>query len=139
MVATNMKQLQSMLNKQLNKAMNVANEKMLADMYEETGKFYAGGEPQVYERTGALGDTPRTTAVSSSFNSASFEAYLDTNYDYTTGKNPTMLDVLNLANSGITASSVGTLAPTVGSQGFWDRAKEKMEKDLYSTFRQFFR
>ena len=45
MAANNMSQLNAMLMKELRKAMNVASEKMLADMYGETGKFYTKGKP----------------------------------------------------------------------------------------------
>ena len=139
MTAKNMTQLKQMIMKRAEKAMSVASEKMLADMYDETAGFYTGGEPTMYERTGALGDTPRTTAPTVSGDTVSFEAYLDTSHNYTTGKNPTMLDVLNLANDGITNSSVGNLRETVGNQGFWDRAKEKMEKSFYDTLKKYFR
>lgn len=133
-----MQQLDAMLLKEMLKAMNVVSEKALADMYEETAGFYTGGEPDVYERTGALGDTPRTTAVESNGKNAEFTAYLDLNHTYKTGKNPPMLDVLNLANDGENDSSVGWLRDTVGTEGFWDRAEEKIKDDFESTFIQFF-
>ena len=138
MTVTNMKQLEQALLKEVRKAMKVASDKAEADMFEETGRFYTKDDPKVYQRTGALGDTPKTTAISCSGNEVSFEAYLDDSQRYTTGKNPTMTDVLNLANSGITSSSVGKLRPTVGEEGFWDRAKEKMKKDCEETMGKFF-
>ena len=138
MTANNMSQLNAMLMKELRKAMHVTSEKMLADMYEETGDFYTKDEPKLYMRTGALGDTPRTTAVSTVGNEVFFKAYLDKNHQYTTGKNPTMEDILNLANSGITSSSVGKLRPVVGKSGFWDRSEQKMEKTLTDTMNKFF-
>ena len=99
MAVNNMKQLETALMKEMRKAMNVTSKKVLADMHEETGGFYTQGEPKMYERTGALGDTPKTSPVSSVGNEVSFEAYLDTNHRYTTGKNPTMEDVLNLTKA----------------------------------------
>ena len=138
MVANNMKQLEQMILREMRTAMNVASKKMLADMYDETEGFYTGKEPVMYERTGALGDSPRVTAPTSGVNSVEFDAYLDTSHQYTTGKNPTMLDVLNLANDGITSSSVGKLRPTVGRKEFWQRAEEKMEKTFDETMRSFF-
>ena len=83
MVATNMKQLENMLKKQARKALTVASEKIEADMYEETGDFYTKGKPKMYERTGALGDTPRTTAISTNGNILTFNAYLDQSHQYT--------------------------------------------------------
>ena len=143
MVANNMAQLDAMLIKEMQKALRVVADKALADMYEETADFYTGGEPIPaeeggYVRTGALGDTPRTTAVETNGKSASFTAYLDTNHIYTTGKNPPMLDVLNLANDGVNDSSVGWLRDVVGKEGFWDRAEDKIKEDFESTFFQFF-
>lgn len=140
MTANNMSQLNAMLMKELRKAMNVASEKMLADMYGETGKFYTKGEPQ-YERTGALGDTPRTTALTSAGNSVSFEAYLDLNHQYTTGSYPNMEQVLKLANSGIpfTSKNGYPARPTLGRKGFWEASEKKMERTLNQTMRKFFK
>lgn len=144
MTANNMKQLNAMLMKELRKAMNVTSKKVLADMYEETGNFYTQGkEPTIYERTGALGDTPRTTSVSTSGNEASFEAsfeaYLDKDHQYTTGANPTMEDVLNLTKAKPEHnSSVGYLRSVRGRTGFWERANEKMGERLDETLNKFF-
>ena len=141
MTANNMNQLNNMLMKELRKAMNVASEKMLADMYGETGKFYTKGKPKLYERTGALGDTPRTTALMSGGNSVSFEAYLDLNHQYTTGSYPSMEQVLNLANSGIpfTSKNGYPARPTLGKKGFWEASEKKMERTLNQTIRNFFK
>lgn len=54
MTANSMSELNAMLIKELGKAMNVTSEKTLADMYDETGKFYTKGKPVMYKRTGAL-------------------------------------------------------------------------------------
>ena len=126
------------------KAVNVISEKALADMYEETADYYTGGEPVSaeqggYVRTGALGDTPKTTALTVGDKEVSFDAYLDTNYRYTSGKRPTMTDVLNLADKGQNSSSVGYLRATVGKRNFWERAQEKIEKDMDNTMRSFFK
>lgn len=139
MIAHNMKELEQMLLREMVKAMNVTSDKVLANMYEETGKFYTSGNPVMYQRTGALGDTPKTTSLSVSGKSASFEAYLDQSGGYSTGKSPSMHDVLNLANYRITSSSVGYLKPALGKAGFWERAEKKMEKTLNQTMKKFFR
>lgn len=134
----NMKELERAMLQEIKKAMNVASKKMLADMYDETGKYYTGSQPKVYERTGALGDTPKVTPTTTSGNSIQFEAYLDDTHQYTSGKNPTMTDVLNLANYGTTNSSVGKLRATVGNRGFWERAVIKIENTFDETMRNFF-
>lgn len=140
MTAKNMKELEQMLLKEMRKAMNVASGRMLADMYDETGGFYTQGNPKMYQRTGALGDTPKTTAVSSSGNVVSFKAYLDTSGGYTTGDNPSMTQVLDLANYGKpwTTKSGSPARATLGKKGFWERAEKKMQRTLDRTMRQFF-
>lgn len=130
MVARNMSELERMLMSQLTKAMDVVAEKVKADMYEETASFYTQGEPQVYIRTGALGDTPRTTTPSVSGKSISFEAYLDQNHKYETGtwSMPTVLTNAEAGTGGI-----------LGKSGFWKRSENKIQKTLDSTLKQFFK
>lgn len=140
MEARNMEQLNAMLLKEVRKAMQITSEKSLAAMHEETGNFYTSGDdPIMYKRTGALGDTPKTTALNVQGNMVEFSAYLDTTHRYTTGKSPTMLDVLNLADKHITDSSVGKLRLTLGSSGFWKRSEKKIEREFKKTMGKFFR
>lgn len=138
--AKDLSELRAMLMKQMSKAMQVVQKKAEADMYEETGDFYTGGKPKKYIRTGALGDTPRVTALSKSGNSVSFNAYLDTNYQYTTGSKPYMEEVLDLANEGtqFATKNYFPATPTVGKQGFWDRAQDKMRDTFNNTMEKFF-
>jgi len=138
MTAKNNKELETMLMAQLKKAMRVGSEKVLAEMYDKTGSFYTGGEPKQYERTGALGDTPKTTVISTTGNGVEFTAYFDDAHQYTTGKKPTMHDVLDLANYGITNSSVGKLRNAVGKRGFVDEADANIQKIMNDTLGQFF-
>lgn len=134
MVAHSMEELQAQMLTRLTKSMNVVSDKVLGDMYEQTGDFYTGGTPVMYERTGALGDTPRTTAPNITGDSVSFEAYLDTNHAYSTGKKPSMATVLELANTG---SYPGYRSP-VGKTGFWDKALENMEKTFNDVMQKTF-
>lgn len=136
-----MKELEQMLLSEMRKAMVVASDKMLADMYEETYGFYTQGDPQMYDRTGALGDTPKTTNITSSGDTVSFEAYLDKSGGYTTGDNPSMEQVLNLANYGQTWTTSGghQARHTLGKKGFWERAEVKMENTLNDVMEQFFK
>lgn len=142
--ARNLTELNQMLMKEMRKAMKVVSEKSLADMYDETEGFYAGTTPKVYERTGKLGDTPRTTGLKEDptdvGGEVTFEAYLDTNYTYTTGKEPTMEDVLKIANNHkYTHSSVGRLRPPIGKQGFWDRSLKKIQENLNEVMGNYFK
>lgn len=141
MVAKNMKELEQMLLKEMKKAMSVTSKKISEDMYDETGNFYTKGKPQMYERTGALGDTPKTTEIFSVGNTVSFKAYLDTSSKYTTGDNPSMEQVLDLANYGKPWVTKGgqNARPTLGNQGFWDRAEDKMQVTFDRTMKQFFK
>lgn len=141
MQANNMKELETILRKEMEKAMRITSDKVLADMYEETYGFYTGSNPKQYQRTGALGDTPKTTAISSSGDSVSFQAYLDTSGGYTSGDKPSMTQVLHLANYGTpwTTASGAPARQTVGKKGFWERAEQKMQKELDSTMGAFFR
>lgn len=138
MTVKNSAELEKALKQQLKKAMSVGSKKVLADMYESAGSFYTGGEPVLYERTGALGDTPETTDVTVDGDTVSFKAYFDDAGGYSTGKNPTMHDVLDLANYGITNSSVGNLRRTVGKSGFVEEADKKIEQTMDSVLSQFF-
>jgi len=128
-------ELEKAILRNMRNAMKAVEAKALADMYDETGDFYTGGEPKQYVRTGALGDTPRTDGVKVNGNSVSFKAYLDDTHQYTTGKKPSMEQVLTLADKG----SYPGLRPTVGNTGFWERAERKIEKDLNETMKAAFK
>ena len=129
MQATNMAQLEAMLQKEMQKAMRVASDKMLASTNEKVYGFYTEGNPKVYQRTGALGDTPRTTAISNTGNTSSFDVYLDQNHSYTTGTF-TMGQVLDAAEN----HKYGVL----GKPHFWEESEQEIEKGLDSTMRLFF-
>lgn len=139
MGAKNMNQLKNMLKKEMRKGMMVTADKALADMYEETAGFYTGGEPKMYKRTGTLGDSPNVTAITEIDTGdsvqMSMKAYLDTSGNYTSGSKPSLVDVFTVANSGVGTSK---LRPTVGRQGFWDRAEEKVEQDFKNTMKKIF-
>jgi hypothetical protein len=145
-VANNMDELRNMLTKELEIAMREVSDAALGDMYAETGKFYSGRQPKEYVRTGALGNTPRVTTpkqlrTSRYTTEVSFDAYLDLSHDYTTGDRPGMEQVLLLASYGIpwqTASGAAARS-TVGKRGFWQRAENKIENDLYKVMRRHFR
>jgi hypothetical protein len=130
MIAHSDAELNRMIMAELRSAMNEAAFQMERDMESATQYFYSGGQPRMYHRTGALGETPRVSDIRESDNSVEFEAYLDQSNMYSTGKDPTMSDVLNLANYGYTHGSVGRLRPTVGNAKFWERAKDDMESTL---------
>lgn len=131
MTVKNMAELEKALLKETQKAMRVVSEKTLGDMYEETGEFYTQENPKPkYQRTGALGDTPRVTGLSTSGNEVFFDAYLDQSHNYTTGSF-TMPQVLEAAESSKAGIS--------GVPHFWADSEEKIEKDLDNTMSKFFK
>lgn len=139
MVATDMQKLEAMLKKEMKSAMKKVSRSALRHMQDEVNQFYNSPDPVMYHRTGALWETPTVSEISETADAVSFDAYLDTRHQYTTGKQPNMLDVLRLANNGITQSSVGTLRPTVGQGGFWERAEEKIEQSFLDEMKKRFK
>lgn len=137
MPARNMKELEEMLIKKTKRAMNKTSKQVLTDMFSETEGFYAGTQPKEYDRTGALGETPRITDVSKNGNEISFNAYLDRNFTYETGDKPAMGAVLNLANYGIIWAPY--VRHTLGKKGFWERAENKMKNRLNNNMNNFFK
>lgn len=120
--------LESAIMRSLNSAMNAAAQKSKPAMIAEIQAYYDSGTPKIYQRTGQLKRTPNVSPISSDTNSVSFDAYLDQAGGYSTGKMPTMTDVLNLTNYGTTSSSVGPLRPAVGAPGYWERSQEKIKE-----------
>lgn len=139
--ASSMAELERIIMADVVKAMELARKDMKTDMLVETYGYYTKGAPKEYKRTGALGDTPETTHIDVSSNSASFDAYLDTRHQYSTGDNPNMQQVLELANSGIPWTTKGgrPARKTLGKKGFWERAVKKMDKTLTRNMRKFFK
>jgi hypothetical protein len=145
MVATSLDQLNQQLLNRLKKAMNVANTKILSDMYQETGSFYTQGHPEVYIRTGALGDSPRTTSSTISKGglggSVSFEAYLNQSLGYQT-PNPAFTSIglaSHFSDTEVLESAENHEANIKGKPGFWKRSESKFQKELNSAIRQFFK
>jgi len=132
-MASNMAQIEDEIKQMLLKACKEMAVKAKREMQEETWDFYFGGMPAVYQRTGSLGNTPEVTPVSVSGNSITFDAYLNQDYTYTTGKRPSMNEVLQLANEGELAG----FRPVVGKTGFWDRAKERMKGEWQDILQKY--
>ena len=141
-VARNMRELNAMLLQEVNHAMQEVSKKALADMREQTSEFYDYAQPKQYERTYVLKNSPRVSNVnmqSSTFGGrVSFDAYLDQQHRYTTGKNPTMHQVLEVAESHKNCSYYKLRAP-VGHQGFWKRSQKSMASDFKKIMRKYFK
>ena len=141
-IARNMQELESQILNEMRKAMNETLAQAGTIMIRETARFYTVvGKHQKYVRTGALGRTPRTTPVFQEGKSLMFEAYLDTNYQYHTGSNPYMEEVLSLANDDVRfpTKNYYKAKPTNGKGGFWQRSEKDISKAFIGNMRKYFR
>lgn len=128
----NMMQLKKMLQKQMKNAMRDAQKQMYKKTQDEVQSFYSQGSPEVYERTGALGNTPQTTPLQETGNSASFDIYLDKSHIYGTGRDlQSMSELLPAAESG----GYGIL----GKPGFWQRSEASFQQTLDTSMRKYFK
>lgn len=140
--ASSFGELESMLRTHLRKAMEVVKSKAEADMFEETGSFYTVGHPTIYQRTGGLGSSPRTTNLSVG-NVVSFEAYLDPNQGWYGQGNPNPAFITRgypsyFSPMQILNAAEYHFAGVKGRSRFWFRAEKKMEQDFHNTISSFF-
>lgn len=139
MTVNNMAELEQMIRHEMQKAMQVVQAKAEADMFEETGNFYTSGNPRLYQRTGNLGSSPRTSGLSGGGNTVSFDAYLEPG-DYTSAN--ARLQSMGFSSyfsplQVLTAAEHGT-SHILGRPGFWQRSEQKIEQDLNDIMSQFF-
>lgn len=106
--------LKAAIRKKAQKAMTVISQKGLEAARRNTEGFYTGN-PVVYNRTGKLDESPRSTGVTGNGNHFSTEIYLDDTYSYETGTWTTQ-QVMDAAENGY----------LVGTGGFWERTKEEL-------------
>ena len=141
MVAKNMSQLEQMLRARLRNAMNVASQKMLAETMQETYSFYTMGNPKIYVRTGALGDSPKVTALSVSGNTMSFDVYLDKELGYRVPNTAFTSRGYASYFSGaeVLQAAENHTAHILGKPGFWRRSESKFQKILNSSIKSFFK
>ncbi len=142
-VANNSAELERMIVQQMQKAMQVTQRKIEADMFEEVGKFYTQGDPHWYTRTGGLANTPKTTGITLGGTTASFEAYLDPNQGWYGEGNPNPAFTSRGWGSyfsplQVISASESDAAGVLGKGGFWSRSLKRMKEDIMTTFGQFF-
>ena len=143
-VAKNSAELERMIVKQMQKAMQVTQRKIEADMHEEVGKFYTQGNPLLYTRTGGLANTPKTTNISIGGTTASFEAYLDPNQGWYGADNPNPAFTSRGWSSYFTPLQIISAAEShaahiKGKGGFWSRSLKHMESDVKTVFGRYFK
>lgn len=129
-------ELENEIKQRMKKAMEEAAIETKEDLEAGTEYFYNGGYPSVYERTGALGETPDVTPISGNGLYLSFTARLKQDHGYTTGDRPSMAQVLMLANYGTPWTTAGGLPAraNVGSRGFWEKSIEEAKRDITIAF-----
>ena len=142
-VANNSAELERMIVQQMQKAMQVTQKKIEADMFAEVGQFYSQGSPHWYTRTGGLANTPKTTGVTLGGTTVSFEAYLDPNQGWYGAGNPNPAFTSRGFASYFSPLQVLTAAEShaahiLGKGGFWSRSLKRMKEDIMTTFGQFF-
>lgn len=134
--ATNWAALEQQIMAKMRSAMNSANTTIKADMDKETSSFYSQGNPRLYDRTGKLGKSPKTTPVSGSGKSLSFDAYLDTSYTYDM-PNPKFMASWYTTTEVLVAAE-NSFSGILGKGGFWRNSKAKFQKDLDSAMSKYF-
>lgn len=133
-VVNNDAELERVIMQDISAAVSLAEKKALATMHKAISDFYAGGYPTEYKRTYQLSKTPEITDRKTTKLSVSFLAQLNDRGGYTTGKNPSMAQVLQLTNEG----SAPGLRSAVGSPGYWDWAEVQIGKDFEDAMKQYF-
>lgn len=135
MIARSTEQLQKQIMDRMERAMHQVEQKSIKRIDSAILYFYSGGTPVAYHRTGHLMDTRETDPVTRGGLTVQFRAYLNEGVGgYTTGKRPSMADVLALTNYG----GASGLRPAVGNTGWWQRAEDYIHSDFESTFASYF-
>lgn len=114
------------IDKQIIKPRVMASEKEGFQMTKkDIESFYTQGFPQVYQRTGALGESPRTTGVSGNNGNYDYHIYLDPP-EYTTGtySGQKVMEEAQWHGSGI-----------LGRAGTWFEAEHDIEEALKNNFK----
>ena len=127
---TNWNSLKAGLQKELRAAMEDALDLSKEAVYTETQVFYTGGEPNSYVRTGAFGESAERTEVQGSGDSLAGEVWMNGNYTYGTGSNPSGIQVFLWAEDHE--------AGIVGTPNTWERAEQQIKWMVDSAFADHF-
>lgn len=112
-------QIKADISRKLRKKMEQTEREAEAIMFGEVGGYY-GPVPEVYQWTGNLTTTPKTTGVSGGGLSVSMEAYLDTGVTWPTGRYGSNGElVISATNEGHSG--------TLGNHGYWERSVEQIK------------
>lgn len=139
-VANSTAELEQMIVQEMQKAMQATQTKIKADMLRETQAFYSQGSPSIYDRTGQLGNSPRTTGITSGGTSVSFEAYLQPgSYHVPNPKFTSRGFASYFSPMQVMTSAEAGSHHILGKGGFWERSLTHMERDLNQTFGRYFK
>lgn len=128
---TSIAQLKSVLNRQMQRAMREIQKEAYRKTRDDVKEFYSSGSPLIYERTGALGETPQTTPMQSSGSKASFTIYLDQSHNYSTGRDLTSMSAL------LPAAENGGYG-ILGKPGFWQKSESDIQDTIDSIMGSYF-
>ena len=137
--ATNMADLEKMIQQQARTAMQDVQKKVLSDMNYEVGQFYLQGNPSLYVRTGNLRSSPRVTGITGGGNTFGFDAYLDTGYYLV--PNPIFTSrgyASYFTPEEVFSAAESHAARILGKGGFWSRSLRDIKQDIVSIFSSYF-
>lgn len=126
----NWSSLKKAIQNEVRSALIEATEKTYEDAKINAEGFYTGGTPNIYQRTGQFGDSPKMKYESLSGDSMSSIVYLNDEYDYDTGTYSAheVFEQAEIGGSGI-----------VGLAGTWERTLEDAEENIKVAFGKQFK
>ena len=118
------------LQKEMRQALQETAEKAYDDTLLNNKRFYSGGTPKRYIRTGMFGNAAKIKPIQGGDDSISVDVGRDGDYSYDTGMHPSGWTVFSWAESG----SHGL----VGLTGTWADTEADIQVDLDSIFSSHF-
>lgn len=97
-------------------------------VFNNVNMFYAGGTPERYQRTYALGDSGYSWGIQSNGNTCRLRVGLNDAYSYYTG-NWSASEVIDAANNGY--------GGIVGTKGFWTKSEKEIKEIASREFSNF--
>lgn len=118
------------LQKEMRDALQETANKAYDDTLVWNRKFYSGGEPKQYSRTGMFGDAAQIKPIQGGGDNISVDVGRDGDYGYDTGMKPSGWTVFSWAEAG----SHGL----VGLTGTWAKTEQDIQSDIDSIFSSHF-
>ena len=118
------------LQREMRQALQETANKAYDDTLVWNRRFYSGGEPKKYVRTGMFGDAAQIKPIQGSGDYISVDVGRDGDYGYDTGMHPSGWTVFSWAEEG----SHGL----VGLTGTWADTETEIQSDMDSIFSSYF-